>query len=367
MADRIGRKKVAIMSMCGLLMEETAVRLIYWYSDYIPPRAVWFTPLFQLYGGGSQVATSMVYTIIADMYSVEKRANIFFIVSAAVLLAEILAAPLSAWMMTRSLWAPFLLGEFCEVCGLLAGLVIPETLQSTIDGGDEEEANDASDAPENSPSTWKDRVQHAWVQLAHWTTYIWGSRNSLAISVAFLTASVGQQSLQLMLQYVSKRFSWSMAEASFLISLKGCINLVGLLVLLPLVSRWLRRYLSPVTMDLRLTQASGAILVCGFAIMALAARPAVFALGVSLSALGWGFYSTLRSVASALVDESQSGILNTTIGLMQGVGIMTAGPLLASAFRCGMSLEGVWLGLPYMVGTALFLIAGWATWVIRVG
>lgn len=108
------------------------------------------------------------------------------------------------------------------------------------------------------------------------------------------------------------------------------------------------------------------MLVCGFGIMAWAMTPVAFAVGVSLSALGWGFYSALRSVASALVDESQNGILNTTIGLVQGVGMVVAGPLLATAFRYGMVWDGGWFGLPYLLGTGLFVLAGLAVCTIRI-
>lgn len=97
MADRLGRKKVTFMCLCGLLMEETTTRLICmfhhilrkrlyttgaltlhdyrsgWYSDRIPPRAIWFTPLFQICGGGSQIAGAMVYTIVSDIFPAEKR------------------------------------------------------------------------------------------------------------------------------------------------------------------------------------------------------------------------------------------------------------------------------------------------------
>ncbi|KAF9887474.1 hypothetical protein FE257_010191 [Aspergillus nanangensis] len=365
MADRVGRKKVALMSMGGMVMEEIAIRIICWFSEVIPPRAIWLTPLFQICGGGNQVAGSMVFTIITDIFPIEKRVNAFYIVSAAVLLAEVLATPLSAWMMSRSLWVPFLLGALCEVCGLLAALAIPETLSKSVEHADDD-TDGGTHEDDVVLTNWRQSLRNVWSQIIDLTEFIWGNMNNLAISLAFLTASVGRQSLQLMIQYVSKRFSWSMAEASFLISLKGAINLVGLLVLLPMISRYLQRYLSPVLRDLRLTQASAVILVTGFSIMAFASNPASFAVGVSLSALGWGFYSTLRSVATALVDEGQNGILNTTIGLVQGIGAVTAGPLLANAFRYGMTFDGVFLGLPYMVAAFLFVLAIWATFTIHI-
>ena len=143
------------------------------------------------------------------------------------------------------------------------------------------------------------------------------------------------------------------------------IDLVVLLLLLPTISHYLNRYLSPAVRDLRITQGSAAILAVGFGIMAVADQPVLFAVGVSILALGWGFYSTLRNVATTLVAESQIGTLNTTIALVQGIGSMIAGPLLANAFRKGMTLGGTWMGLPYMVGAMLFVLAGLAASSVR--
>ncbi|KAE8379425.1 major facilitator superfamily domain-containing protein [Aspergillus bertholletiae] len=365
--DRIGRKPIAMLSMSGLLMEEIAIRIICLYSEAIPLRAIWLTPLFQLCGGGSQIASSVAFTIVTDIFPAEQRANLFFMLFAAVLLAEILATPLSAWLMSWSPWLPFLLGWLCEGCGLLAAILIPETLPKSsceLESESPDEERDGLAPPLTSPK-WKESLSSAGSHIMHLTAFFWGNFNTVAISIAFLAASVGGQALQLIIQYASKRFSWTMAKASFLISLKGIIDLVVLLLLLPTISHFLNRHLSPAVRDLRITQGSAAVLAVGFAIMAVAGQPALFAFGVSILALGWGFYSTLRNVATTLVAESQIGTLNTTIALVQGVGSMLAGPLLASAFRKGMVLGGIWMGLPYMVGALLFLLAGLAASSIR--
>ena len=54
----------------------------------------------------------------------------------------------------------------------------------------------------------------------------------ICIIGAFFLANIGRQALQLIIQYASKRFSWSFARASLLTTLKGIINLMVLLVLL---------------------------------------------------------------------------------------------------------------------------------------
>lgn len=118
--------------------------------------------------------------------------------------------------------------------------------------------------------------------------------------------------------------------------------------------------------DLRLVQGSMAILAVGTTLMAFAGSPWLFTAGVCLFAMGWGSYSALRSLATALVLPTHIGLLNTSIALAQSIGAMVAGPILASAFKTGVSHGGVLMGLPYMVAAVLFFGATALTWAIRI-
>ncbi|RLL95397.1 hypothetical protein CFD26_101143 [Aspergillus turcosus] len=383
MADRAGRKTVLTLSLIGLIIEEVTVRIIAWYSASIPLRTVWFMSLFQICGGGAQIATSMLFTIMTDVSPVEKRANIFFIIYAVTQISEIVASPLSAWLMSWTPWLPYFLGVVFMLCGLFASMCVPETLPKSNNlsetGSEDDEADD--DAPRTVRHRLKAVLNHARHQIMHHSRFIFAERNIICISIAFLAATVAVQSLTLTLQYVSKRFSWSMAkvqshppllapadlkQASFLISLKATMNLSALLLILPALSKALDRFLPPIRRDLRIALGSVLTIVAGHVLMALAASPTVFAVGLSVSSLGGGFFPALRSVATALVDEAEIGLLGTTIALTQGIGAIIAGPLMAGTFRFSMTLDGLWLGLPYMTATALVLIACWATLVIRV-
>jgi hypothetical protein len=144
------------------------------------------------------------------------------------------------------------------------------------------------------------------------------------------------------------------------------MNFTALLLILPALSKALDRFLPPIRRDLRISLGSVLTIAAGYVLMALAASPTVFAVGLSISSLGVGFFPALRSVATALVDEAEIGLLGTTIALMEGLGAIIAGPMMAGTFKFSMTLHGVWLGLPYMTATALVLIACWATLVIRV-
>jgi hypothetical protein len=253
-----------------------------------------------------------------------------------------------------------------QLIGFLATTALSETRPTKsedINSQDDESINgSASSDSGSSPScdslenaTWKTAVKRIWLKFRSQNPV---SLNMGCILGAFLLASIGRQALQLIIQYASKRFSWSIARASSLITFKGIINLVVLLVLLPRISLLLSKCMSAATKDLLIVQVSISILALGTTFMALAAHPALFIAGVCGLALGWGFYSALRSLAMAQAAQAHIGVVNTAIGFAQSIGIMVAGPVLAAAFRRGIDLDGVWLGLPYMVAAVLFVGAG---------
>ncbi|KAL4971127.1 MFS transporter [Aspergillus stella-maris] len=381
MADRWGRKKVLLLSLLGLVLQEGCLRLICWNSNFIPPRAVWLTALFQTIGGGSQIATSMAFTIATDIFPVEKRTNAFFLFSSGALVADIVANPISAYLMTFSPWVPYLASMIVEVIGCLAALVVPETLPKTLHGeGDYSSSSDsltdaeglmednteterASEAQtqknSNSNSTLKKLLHPATTQLSRLKEFIWSDRNILSITIAFFTAYAAQQALPFMLQYVSKRFEWSMAKASILKSLKGSINL-ALLLILPTLSRLLSTKFSlpPLKRDLLITRLSALFLSLGFILMGLAPHIVPFIFGLSIMSLGWGYPSTLRSVSTALVHEHQVGLLNSTIALVQGVGGVLCMPMVAAVFRKGIMWGGAWMGMLFLVAGGLFAVSG---------
>ncbi|KAL2829593.1 major facilitator superfamily domain-containing protein, partial [Aspergillus pseudoustus] len=215
MADRIGRKKVGLLSLVGLIMQEVALRIICWNSPTIPPRTIWFTALFQICGGGAHIAQSMVFTTVTDIYPAETRTNKFFIIAAAALAAEILANPISAFLMTKSPWLPYLLSLGCEFFGLTLFLFIPETLPKNLHETHDSTSQSAADGAQDEDrqdGLFRTALRSALTQLLRIREFIWNDKEVLAISAAFFAGNVGQQALQLLLQYASKRFGWSMAE-----------------------------------------------------------------------------------------------------------------------------------------------------------
>ncbi|EJP63623.1 MFS transporter [Beauveria bassiana ARSEF 2860] len=379
-ADVIGRKPVLLLALGGLFFEDVAVRLLTWWAFTTTPssslRLIWLAPIFQVMGGGPGTATSMAYSIITDTFSAADRTSVYFYLGAAILIGEFLATPLSALLMTWTPWLPFLAGTGCQIIAFSAASFLPETKRagaaaSTVPVPVPQAAESmvsGAAAPVKNSWFWQKCFDLASALNAHWKTTRSSKTgfNTTCMFASFLTASVGSSSLSFMTQYASRRFSWSIPKASLLLSLKGAINIVCLLVVLPNVSRVLSQTMPATAKELRIVKASVLCWTVGLALMAFAAQAAPFIVGITILSLGSGYLASLRSLANALVPQAQVGLVNGQIGLATGVGSLVAGPSMAAAFQRGMRLDGLWSGLPYIIAAVLFSAATALAWCIDV-
>jgi hypothetical protein len=141
-------------------------------------------------------------------------------------------------------------------------------------------------------------------------------------------------------------------------SLRGGVNLILLLILLPVLSKLLLWFeMKPAIKDLRLSQGSGLLLTIGSTIMFLATVPAILILGLVIFALGSAFHITARSLVTSLVASNHVATLYAAIAAVGSGGMLVAGPLLANTYRWGMQLGQNWIGLPFLVAAVLYLSA----------
>ena len=75
-----------------------------------------------------------------------------------------------------------------------------------------------------------------------------------------------------------------------------------------------------------------------------------------LYALGSGFSTAVRSLATSLVEPHHIARLYAAMATMEMIGGMIAGPLISSLYSAGLSLDGGWVGLPFLATGVLFVI-----------
>lgn len=196
---------------------------------------MYLAPVFLMIGGGSRVTTALLFGTLVDVISLENRQVIscstmanfirttsFSFLESATLISKLISPPIGSLLMTIRLSVPFI---FCIGC--FASAFIPTYFLSTKRPGlrkheasedraeleplfqipeDEVDAVDSSEPPKgySETSMWR-HVAKAWRMLTMSKPVMLG----LAASFLLTTA---RSSMYLFLQYVSKRFQWTMAQ-----------------------------------------------------------------------------------------------------------------------------------------------------------
>lgn len=78
-----------------------------------------------------------------------------------------------------------------------------------------------------------------------------------------------------------------------------------------------------------------------------------------------GYMPAVRSLATSFVHADQVSRLYAVIAVIQTVGSMLAGPLIAGAFSWGVDLGGAWIGMAFIATAGIVLVLGLPVWIIR--
>ena len=91
--------------------------------------------------------------------------------------------------------------------------------------------------------------------------------------------------------------------------------------------------------------------------------------GLLVNNLGVGYGAAIRSIAIFMVGgqtSSDLARLQAVMAVMEGVGQLLAGPVLATLFRWGIQLGGMFLGLPFFVAAMTFVCIAIITFAVSV-
>ncbi|KAJ5493690.1 Major facilitator superfamily domain general substrate transporter [Penicillium fimorum] len=373
LSDHWGRKPIVYLSMLGILLGEIWVRIVCLWSSVIPIRMVWLSSVFKIIGGGDQVLTAIAMVIMAEVFSEDERATALFRLQSCVQIAEILATPLSAYLMTFGPMFPYLLSICIIIVGSIPALFLPETLRHTkATRVNPESLEQDSEDVQSQPPSKETAVQEITRQIHEFvqsTRFIWTDFNICLMVLLMFVTTISRQCTNLLLQYVSKKFDWSISRASLLISLRGIFALVTYLVIMPILTFLAAKYLNihGKHSDHLLSKGTGILSIIGFAVIFIAPTPAILISGQVILSIGSAFMISTRSMATSLVQPDHGATLYSAIAIAQGVGTLISGPLFAKLFRLGMHLGPAWMGLPFLQASFFFAVAVIALWQIRLG
>jgi MFS transporter, PCFT/HCP family, solute carrier family 46 (folate transporter), member 1 len=153
------------------------------------------------------------------------------------------------------------------------------------------------------------------------------------------------------LQYFSKRFGWTLAETGYLLAMRGGLVMFVMGLLLPGLSKLLTSggfhiRLTAYRKDLFLARASAIVLLLGILFIAGPSVASVI-LGLVVITFSAGLGPLCRSLVANYVEQTQISRMFTFISIVETIGGLPAGPILAWALSTGMKLQGFFYPLPF--------------------
>ncbi|KLJ11632.1 hypothetical protein EMPG_13172 [Blastomyces silverae] len=382
LADKYGRKPIFCICIPGFVLNMMVTGVILYASDTFPLRMVWLSTLAWVFGGGFAVASTMVWTMMADVTAESQRAALFFRFGVAIMMADFISSLFTSWLMKYSPWIPMVIGWSLTIIGILPAVLLPET-KGTFTSEKElaHELSESSSPVNDGPIYFSPEQRNANIlsfakkprpasqlrRIGSQFSFVIQDKHLMFLLSTFLVYRLSRGTSWLLIQYISKRYHWTLANANFLNSFKSILTVFLFLVLLPLASWYLtsRRGIHYRQKDLTLAKGSVILLLIGTFIMGISPSISVFIIGLIVQTLGIGFVFTVRSLATTMVRRDQTARLYTAIEILQSIGVTIASPTVTFFFNWGLDMGEGWIGLPWVVASGLFGATAVLLWMYR--
>lgn len=374
-AERYGRRTVLWLNLVPRVFMLAWAVLVGYFDHALPTKAIIAGPVLSFLGGDC-VFNSITYSLaagITDDYVL--RASYFGYMSSVSYIVNLLGPALASLSMTALLWLPFWIGIALLLAAIPVIRMLPDHVSLSEGTKHDEQTQPLLSSPLLKAQDQQDTSLLASV-LERFRTLrtVLAShpRNFTLMLICFLLASLASSDTKLLVQYISKRYSWTFASAGYLISGKAVVNFVLLTVVIP---RMLRSSASTVSssdrLNIRFANACFLVSVLGAFAIALAATiwllvPALFvyALGSALPIFTLSLLKSpsITSARSRDDDESASEAevethIFSIVMLVKTLGSLIGAPLMAFLWVRGIGLGGTALGMPFFISSGLYAVA----------
>jgi len=159
---------------------------------------------------------------------------------------------LAAFTMSKNLWLPFWLNIALLLCAIPTIMLLPNPTSPphttrNLTSGPVEEIEEAGPLLENtdsSPTRYSTAFkppptiyQTIIKTLRRLRDLVLGRYNFQVLLVTFFFTALASSDTKLLVQYISKRYNWTFAQAGYLLSAKALVNLTLLVVVVPRLIR----------------------------------------------------------------------------------------------------------------------------------
>lgn len=376
-AERYGRRAVLWLNLAPRVFMLSWAVLVGYFDHALPTKAIIAGPVLSFLGGDC-VFNSLTYSLaagITDDYVL--RASYFGYMSSVSYVVNLLGPALASLSMTALLWLPFWIGIALLAAAAPVIRLLPDHAPPSRTQGHEQtqpllsspllKAQDHRDAP-----LWDAVMQRFRTLRAVLARH---PRNFSLLLVCFLLASLASSDTKLLVQYLSKRYSWTFASAGYLLSGKAVVNFLLLTVVIPRAlnkASSSRAALSSDRINIRFANACFSVSVLGALAIALAATiwlvvPALFvyALGSALPIFTLSLLKSPSITSTPAPVDRDEGVseaepeahIFSLVMLVKTLGSLIGAPLMAFLWVRGIGLGGAALGMPFFVSAALYAVA----------
>ncbi|KAF7672286.1 hypothetical protein GT037_009796 [Alternaria burnsii] len=381
MAKKWGVRTVLWFNLVPRVVMSVWTVIVGHFPLLLPTKAILASPIFNVLGGEC-VFQSTIFTLTSGLTSeYVQRASYFSYISSTSYIVSFMGPTFAAFTMSANLWLPFWLNIFLLLCAIPTISLLPKTSKfskytisahETTPNENTEESGPLIGSRNTSPdryasafqappsSTYYQSIKTTIEQLVH---LVLGRRSFQILLLTLFLTALASSDTKLLVQYISKRYNWTFAQAGYLLSAKALVNLTLLAVVVP---RIIRKSMSSRVVqgsDVRLNilgaDVSIAVSVVGVLCIALAGRfwmlftaLIIYALGSALPVFTMSLIkSSLIAIEGSDAQDFSIVMLTKTLGSLVGAPLMTV--LWVKAIEWG----GIGLGLPYLTSSCLYMSA----------
>ncbi|KAH7152836.1 major facilitator superfamily domain-containing protein [Dactylonectria macrodidyma] len=379
LAEKWGRRMVLRLNLASRVFMLSWAVIVGFFDQLLPTKAIIVGPTLSVLGGDC-VFNSITYALASDLTDDHVLRAIYFgYMSSVSYVVALLGPALASATMTALLWLPFWLGIFLLLLAVPTIHKLPQSPQFSESESvpDEEQRQPLLSSPLLKAQDTQPSLLHSTIQrfrILH-TIVTSHPRNFSLLLFSFFLTSLASSDTKLLVQYISKRYSWTFASAGYLLSGKAVVNFTLLTVVIPRFLQSRRVSRGSVSMvesadsaHVRYANACLVVSVIGALGIAVAAEIWMLIPSLALYALGSALpiftLSLLKSPAvSPPHGKDHDDATNpdthifSIVMLVKTVGSLLGAPTMAALWVRGIGIGGLALGMPYFISSACYGVA----------
>lgn len=343
--DIIGRRPLLLLGLCTITGQQFWIALVSLGAEQgVPIQLIWFGPLLNFISGGMMVLQMVFMCLITDITPRATLATALFRLAAVSQFCRVIGPVIAGGLMQISAWWAIVAGLLGLLAMIAISWTIPETMEFT-----------AAEADEVVGSQPQSRWQRAWPRIK--TGFIelkivWSDWRLIMLVCLYPFLTIGVALGDVLQQYISNRYGWTLADATFLFSLQGVAATTALFVLLPMFSDFIERRfgLSAISLNVIMARISCSILALSYAVEGIAPNVGILVVGLIIETLGMGGGPALKALAASLVEQKDNGRVFSVLTIFEVLSSLMAYPSTAALLSVGFDKGGgIYLGLPFFL------------------